>query len=254
MAKLNKSNPLLRSLKPVFKKMSQVSLLKNNRPSLATIKQRESLIVHELTILYQSQYKLKNVNNIKPKHFEYLLAIWYASDIKLKTLNAKISWFGLLFKIIGKAGMEQIVLNDNPIPDKFLKQLPPAAYELISETEAKQRINNMRHESLICALHAELMLLFNLTKKESLLLNPVLSNRGTFLITRNGVSKGRDKVIKIDTDQQRQLLKTACAYVENKSTIIKPKKISLKKYSDHFDYICKKHGISPQHLTRIQVK
>ena len=141
MVKINKSNKLLMSVKPVLKAMTQASLQNNNRPSVATIQQRESLIIYELGHLYRSKYKLKKIDNIKPKHFEYLLNIWYASDIKLKTLEAKISWFTLMFKTIGKRGLAQEVLYKKPIPEIGIK----GTYKKLIKPEFSEGFNKIFH-------------------------------------------------------------------------------------------------------------
>jgi len=250
MIKINKSNPLLMSLKPVFRQLCQYSTQSGRRPSHATVIQREQIIVQEMKTLHRAGYKLKDINNIGEKHVDCLLKDWYQRDYQLTTIKKRIAIFSLVFKVLGKAGLQVTSLRNNPIPEKIYQQHDlKNQLEVLSTEQYQKQINLMRQESEKMAAHAELMLLFGLTKQESLSINPVLSHRKHHLIITIGVSRGKTRNIKIQTEKQKDLIITACKLVDNQSKTIKPKYLHEKQWINKFDFLCKKYDIKPSYLT-----
>jgi len=249
MQKLGKNHPLIKSLRAVFVKMSRQGLQGAKRPSNATVKQKEEVIIQEMNFLYLKKYKLQDIKNIKLKHFECIYLDCFNRGYKEKTFRQRITIFRQLFKLIDKNGLEITVMNRCPIPDGLFTQIKkPKPRKMADFSQCLEIIDKVKDENCIIAIHAELVLVFSISIKEALMIRPVTSHRQNILVITHGVSKGRERYIKITTDYQREVIERAKATVDYKSIELKPSNKTYKQWLDKFNYLLNKNQLRPSDL------
>jgi len=67
-------------------------------------------------------------------------------------------------------------------------------------------------------------------------------------VITHGVSKGRERYIKITTDYQREVIERAKATVDYKSIELKPSNKTYKQWLDKFNYLLNKNQLRPSDL------
>jgi len=254
MAKINKNNSLLVSLKPIFKALSRLSMQNNKRAAKATTDQREQYIVQDLTMLMNEGFLLKDIKNIKQKHFEFLLKAWIKKKYNAKTIQQRINYFSLVFKLIGKQGLEVTTVNENPIPEE-LESIGHSSIKIphMTQDDYRRKIANLKYKNKLIAMHAELMLAFGLSKKESLMIKPVISHRMNCLVVTLGATKGKERIIEIENDYQENVIHRAKLLVNEKAISLKPENITYKHWLNRFDYLCKSFHIVPSQLSKFHL-
>ena len=94
------------------------------------------------------------------------------------------------------------------------------------------------------ALQLELQRAFGLRMREAALLKVHAADKGAYLAVNWGTKGGRDRVIPIETDDQRDVLHRAKALITNKRNSLIPDNYNFKQWKNHYYYICHQHGIS----------
>lgn len=80
--------------------------------------------------------------------------------------------------------------------------------------------------------------------KEAALLKPHMADKGNYLAVNWGTKGGRDRVIPIQNNYQRDVLIRAKAILENPNNSMIPKEYDYKQWRNHYYYICHQVGIS----------
>ena len=94
------------------------------------------------------------------------------------------------------------------------------------------------------ALQLELQRAFGLRMREAALLKSHSADKGAYLAVNWGTKGGRDRVIPIETDYQRDVLTRAKVLITNKRNSLIPENYNFKQWKNHYYYVCHQHGIS----------
>jgi integrase len=94
------------------------------------------------------------------------------------------------------------------------------------------------------AIQLELQRAFGLRMKEAALLKPHMADKGTYLAVNWGTKGGRDRVVPIQNDYQRDVLTRAKLLLENPNNSMTPKDFNFKQWRNHYYYVCRQVGIS----------
>ncbi len=94
------------------------------------------------------------------------------------------------------------------------------------------------------ALQLELQRAFGLRMREAALLKIHAADKDAYLAVNWGTKGGRDRVIPIETDYQRDVLHRAKALITHKSHSLILENYNFKQWKNHYYYVCHQHGIS----------
>lgn len=90
----------------------------------------------------------------------------------------------------------------------------------------------------------ELQRAFGLRMREAALLKPHQADQGAYLAVNWGTKGGRDRVIPIQTDYQREVLQRVKTHVTRKTHSLIPADYSFKQWKNYYYYVCRENGIS----------
>ena len=94
------------------------------------------------------------------------------------------------------------------------------------------------------ALQLELQRAFGLRMREAALLKVHAADKGAYLAVNWGTKGGRDRVIPIETDDQRDVFQRAKSLITHKRHSLIPENYNFKQWKNHYYYVCHQHGIS----------
>ena len=80
--------------------------------------------------------------------------------------------------------------------------------------------------------------------REAALLKVHPADKGAYLAVNWGTKGGRDRIIPIETDYQRDVLQRAKALITHKRDSLIPEDYNFKQWKNHYYYVCHQHGIS----------
>jgi integrase len=93
------------------------------------------------------------------------------------------------------------------------------------------------------AIQLELQRVFGLRMKESALLKPHMADKENYLAVNWGTKGGRDRVVPIQNDYQRDVIARAKLFLQNPSDSMTPKNFNFKQWKNHYYYVCRQTGI-----------
>ena len=212
---------------------------RNRDGSYATQANRLQILQLVATQLHESGFRDLRATGLRPKHVEALTARWQAQSLNpgtIKNRMAQLRWWA------ERIGRRNIVAKDNAqygIPERQLVSAVSKARELTDGDLAKVSDPYTR-------LSLKLQAAFGLRRAESIKIQPAWADRGEQLVLRASWCKGsRERTIPIRTDEQRQLLNEAKAFVGRGSLI--PRELRFVDQLRRFEYQCDKAGIHRVH-------
>lgn len=197
--------PLNRDLKLVCQR--------NRDGSYATQHDRERLLTLVAHHLQEGGFRQLRVQGLRNKHVEHLVNRWQAEGISAGTLKNRMAALRWLAEKIGK---RNIVARDN------------AAYGIaqrqhvtnVSKAKALDADRLSKISDPHTAVSLQLQAAFGLRREESIKLQPAWANQGDVLRLKASWTKGgRERVVPILSEAQRQLLTQAKALAGNGSLI-----------------------------------
>ncbi len=144
-------------------------------------------IASELTIIDQA---VMRASQITVKHISELVKRWNSSDNKASTINRKLSTLSV---ILNNAG---ITLDLK----QFTSRLPSKVSQKIQPILDVNDINESRLKNICILQHR-----FGLTKVEAVQYRPYFSYEGYLVVPRALAYNGKDRVIKISTNDENYL-------------------------------------------------
>jgi len=171
--------------------------------SHATQAKRERMLTLIGNQLHELGYRGMVARSLKPKHIEALLGRWREQELTTGTIKnrmASIRWWA------NKVDKRNVVARSNEhygIPDRRF---------VINESKAK----TVTHEQLekVCDEHVrmslELQQAFGLRREEAMKIRPIIADQGDHLFLQGSWTKGgRERIVSIPTEQQREVLNRA---------------------------------------------
>ncbi|MES2361180.1 MAG: integrase domain-containing protein [Pseudomonadota bacterium] len=216
-------------------------------------------IVDELREL---QVGVQDIGEIGKTHAVKLIKHWGSKGQAAATIQNKISILRRFLTFIGKAsavpkGQDlKTWLNRQGVTAPVSRQNIPVESKAWDENDVDLHkvLAELSKESAITAIQLEVQAAFGLRMKESIQLNPQVSDCGTFLRVVHGTKGGLPRVVDFDNDPvmrewQRDVLERAKLYAQKnrKGTLsIQGKRLDQSK--SHFYYQCRKVGITRDQL------
>jgi integrase len=234
------------TLNAVLKAHNMTAATGSKAVSFATQEARREILEQSFKELRALGYKLPDVRGFKERHMTALGHAWEAKGLSASTIQNRISIFRVFAGWIGKEGMvrgSQHYVKDPKYIERHLvtqtdKTWSGQQHTLAAKLEAIQNLN------IAVALQLELQRAFGLRMKEAALLKPLMADKGHYLAVNWGTKGGRDRVVAIQNDYQRDVLARAKASLGHPTHSMVPKDYSFKQWKNHYYYVCREVGIS----------
>ncbi len=171
--------------------------------SYATQSKREWMLSLMANQLHALGYRKMTPRSLRPKHIEALLKLWRGQELSIGTIKnrmAVIRWWA------NKVDKRNVVARSNEyygIPDRrFITN------ESKAKTVTSEQLEKVRDEHVRMSL--ELQQAFGLRREEAMKFQPSFADHGDHLVLKASWTKGgRERIIPIRTDEQREVLNRA---------------------------------------------
>ncbi len=234
------------TLNVILKAHNKAAATGGKAVSFATQDARREILEQGFKKLRALGYKLPDVRGFKERHMMALGNAWEAKGLSASTIQNRISIFRVFAEWIGKTGM--IRGSEN-----YVKNLQSVERRLITNTDKTwsgqhqslaEKLEFIKSQDRHVAMQLELQRAFGLRMKEAALLKPHMADKVNYLAVNWGTKGGRDRVVPIQNDYQRDVLTRAKLFLENPNDSMTPKKFNFKQWKNHYYYVCRQVGIS----------
>jgi len=171
--------------------------------SYATQAKRERMLTLMANQLHELGYRGMSARSLKPKHIEGLLKKWREQELTTGTIKnrmATIRWWA------NKVDKRNVVARSNEhygIPDRRF-----VTNESKAKTVTHEQLEKVRDEHVRMSL--ELQQAFGLRREEAMKICPCIADQGDHLFLQRSWTKGgRERIVPIRTEQQREVLDRA---------------------------------------------
>ena len=206
------------TLNAILKAHNKASATGGKAVSFATQEARREILEQGFKELRLLGFKLPDVHGFKERHITALGHAWEAKGLSASSIQNRISVFRVFAEWIGKVGMvresEHYVKNPRSV-ERCLVTKIDKTWSGQKKTLAEKLEIVMKHDKFV-ALQLELQRAFGLRMKEAALLKPHMADKGNYLAVNWGTKGGRDRVVPIQNDYQRDVLLRA------KSLLLQP--------------------------------
>ena len=209
----------------------------------ASVKER---LITSIKDLHALGYKIKNINNLQPKHIEKLVSHWQEKELSTGSIKNRMSDFRLIAKTTGRTHLVESKNKAYEIPDR---SFIPTSNKATKEFD----VNKFNNEKYLKA-SLELQKQFGLRREECLKIKPeqalkTNSSGESYLKLNSSWTKGGiSRIIPITNPAQLEAIKAAQNLVGNKSMI--PQDKSYYQHRRHYEYITRENGYKNLHGLR----
>lgn len=222
---------------------SAIQVLKHNKDgSYRTQNDRRVVIMDVVKSIYAAGYQLEHVRYLKRRHVQHMIAQWQNSGaVGAGSLKNRLSHIRWLMRKLNK---------ENVVPNNDALGIPKRRY-VTNEDKSRELIagdlKRIADPTMRLILRGQQ--LFGLRVEESLKIQPHLADAGQYLhvVKTKG---GRERVVPILTDEQRQWIAQCKAIALYKHSSMIPEGVSYKTYRKRFSKCCEKANINKLHGLR----
>ena len=234
------------TLKQILEKHNQAAARGGKAVGFATRAARQETLERGFKELRTLSHKLEDVRHFKERHMVALGHAWEAKGLSASTIQNRISVFRTFADWIGKPGMirgsEHYVKNPHSVERHGVTQTDKTWSG--QEKNLADKLTNLQAQDSVVAMQLELQRAFGLRMREAALLKPHQADQGAYLAVNWGTKGGRDRIIPIQTDYQRDVLQRAKALIIRKTDSLIPAGCNFKQWKNHYYYVCRENGIS----------
>lgn len=217
--------------------------------SNSTRQARRRILKQAFKVLKKRFPELKDATKFKERHVTAVAEIWEKQNLSPATIQTRFSAIRVFTGWIGKAGMVRITecyfSDSNMVKRSYLANVDKSwSGKQVDFNEVLARVSAM---DPYVALILECMLGFGIRKKEAVMLTPHMSDEGVLVKISRGAKGGRERVVPILTESQKELLMRARNLVSLGQTLAGPGR-NLKQALRRFDYVMTMLGITKENL------
>lgn len=213
-----------------------------------TTDRRKEVILLAFNDLEKCGYAMHSPHDLKEKHVRALVEYWEKKELKPATIMNRISTLRVLARWIGKQGM--IKESTEYVHDPDNARVHRAASEDHSwsavgiDTDAM--IDMVKASDKRVGVMLQLMKAFGLRRREAVMFKPHQADQldGVAIRVRDGTKGGRERIVMIETEEQKTALAEAKKIAISKHAHIGHPDHTLKQALTHFDYVMGKFGIT----------
>jgi site-specific recombinase XerD len=236
----------IQTLNAVLKAHNKAAASGGKAVSFATQDARREILEQGFRELRILGFKLPDVRGFKERHMMALGNSWEAKGLSASTIQNRISIFRVFAEWVGKVGMIRGSVN-------YVKNSKSVERHLITNIDKTwsgqqktltEKLELIQQHDKYVAIQMELQRAFGLRMKEAALLKPHMADKENYLAVNWGTKGGRDRVVPIQNDYQRDVLARAKIFLTNPSDSMTPKNCNFKQWKNHYYYVCRQIGIS----------
>ena len=217
-------------------------LNQHNPSSFATKSERFKTIKLVDKQLLELGFKGLELKSLKPKHVDSLLQKWQADELSPGTIKNRMTHIRWLAEKINKKGLVPPSNTDLGVAKRVY-----VTNENKGRTVSQEQLNSIPDQHLKMSL--KLQVAFGLRREEAMKIQPEKADHGDHLVLDASWCKGgRDRVIPILTEAQRELLKEAKQLACGKSLI--PVQRTYVQQMKRYENTCIKIGLDKAHGLR----
>ncbi len=236
----------IKTLNTVLKAHNKAAASGGKAVSFATQEARREILEQSFKELRTLGFKLPDVRGFKERHMTALGNVWEAKGLSASTIQNRISIFRIFSEWIDKAGMvrgsEHYVKNPKSVERHLITNIDKTWSG--KQQSLAEKLKLIEKQDKYVAIQLELQRAFGLRMKEAALLKPKMADKENYLAINWGTKGGRDRVIPIQNDYQRDVLIRAKLLLENPTGSMTPKNFNFKQWKNHYYYVCHQAGIS----------
>lgn len=216
--------------------------------SYATMRERRGIIYQGLFELYDAGYQITDVGGFGLRHMQYLVADWVVSKKAPGTIQNRFSTFKAFCEWIGKKGM--IMTLDKYIHDPTLYKRKIASNRDKSWTaqgvDPREKIDEVFEIDPRVGYQLELQWAFGLRAQEGWMLHPNTNNCDHYLEIIFGPKTGKNRIVPIETEAQRRLLREVVSYANSGPGSLMPLEKKRSQWKNHFYAVLRQCGITQE--------
>jgi integrase len=219
---------------------------KDKKVGYETQEKRKTVVNGFFSDLFRLGYRVESVNNLKEKHLRAVFAYLEEVGQAPSTIQNKISVMRIFCEWIGKNGM--VRNSTNYVKDKESVRRSTVVQEDKSWVgkgiDVMSKIAEVHAEDKVVAIQLEICMSFGLRVREAMSLKPSSANEGEFVFVRDGTKGGRSRVVPVENDVQRDVLKRAKDISDKRSGFLNGRGDDEIQRANHFYYVLRKCGIT----------
>lgn len=251
--KPNRRPPTLKMLLRGLITMHNHSAVRHNKiVGYETQEARAQILYQGFDQLKKLGFHLHDPSNFKPKHMKALGTYWEAQDLNSSTIQSRISVFRTFCQWIGKEGMigdsADYVLDKNSVKRVYAAKKDKSWSNPEKEIDMEEALDRVFKVDYRVALYITIADAFGLRIRECYMLKPHRADHGSYLAIAEGTKGGRDRVLPIETDDQRQVIDTAKYFAPKVTDHIGLPGKTLKQTVNRVNYVLRKCGITEKDL------
>ncbi|HVV67822.1 MAG TPA: phage integrase N-terminal domain-containing protein [Gammaproteobacteria bacterium] len=236
------------TLQNIIKQHNKTAAVGGKAVSFATQDARQEILWLGFKELRTLGFKLDNVRGFKERHIMALVQGWETRGLSASTIQNRVSIFRTFAEWIGKKGMVRRSENYVKNPDSVIRHLVTQTDKTWSGQgiSLEDKLATIQKQDCHIAIQLKLQRAFGLRMKEAALLKPHGADKGAYLAVNWGTKGGRDRIIPVVTDHQREVLAEAKRLAIKPNDSMTPNWYNFKQWRNHYYYVCQKSGISRQ--------
>ena len=237
-------------LMELLKEHGRTAIRENKIVSHRTMEVRKELLIQSMRELRGLGFKLKSPHNLQQRHVTALAHYWEEQRLSASTIANRLSVLRALSNWIGKPGMIQKSEDFVKNPESVRRQ--QATTEDKSWSAAEVDVNAMiglieQYDERV-GLQVRLMREFGLRKREAVMFRPLKADLGLAIRVRDGTKGGRERVVPIETPEQRRVLDLAKSRVKHVNDHIGHPHRDLEQSIRHINYVFERFGLTKRGL------
>lgn len=215
-----------------------------------TLANRENILYSCIYQLREMGFKLQSVYNLKEKHVAALVSKWDKEGLSAGSIANYLTALRVLTKWIGKPGMVRSGEHYVDDPERIRRR--NVAVRDKSWTAAGVNpdaiIAQVRAIDENVALQLELILAFGLRREEAVQFKPHRVDEGGVLRVRDGTKGGRERLIPVENDYQRDVLTRTKQKAQRFHDHVGDPRKTLIQALNRFSYVMHSLGITRSQL------
>ncbi len=211
---------------------------------------RRDLLVLAMRELRGLGFTLESPYNLQQRHVRALAKYWEERGLSSSTIANRMSALRALSIWIGKEGMIQKAADF--VSDPSVVQRKQASTEDKSWTatgiDIPALIGMIEQYDPRVGLQLRLMKAFGLRRKEAVMFRPLKADMGLAIRVRDGTKGGRERVVLVETLEQREILDFAKSKVKGVNEHIGHPDHNLEQAIRRFNYVLERFGVTKNGL------
>lgn len=215
-----------------------------------TMDHRRELLVLSMRELRGLGFKIESPRNLQQRHVRALAKSWEERRLSASTIANRISVLRALSIWIGKPGMIQKAADFVTNPATVQRTQASADDKSWSATgiDIPALIGMIEQYDWRVGLQLRLMKAFGLRRKEAVMFRPLKADLSVAIRVRDGTKGGRERIVLVETPEQREVLEFAKSKVKHVNEHIGHPDHTLEQGIRHFNYVLERFGITKRGL------